>query len=92
MTDSTEFWDTTTEGSANLLDGFRLDGKVGVVTGAGRGIGRGIALGLADAGADVVLTARRRHELASLPVVEVGSSRVRRDVEIPFVHGLIVKP
>ena len=34
-----------------LLDRFRLDGVVAVVTGLGRGIGRGIALGLAEAGA-----------------------------------------
>src|SRR5207244_70241 len=32
-----------------------LDGKVAVVTGAGRGIGRGVALGLAAAGARVVV-------------------------------------
>ncbi len=61
-----EYWDTTTHESTPLLDLFRLDGKVGVVTGAGRGIGRGIALGLADAGADVVLTARREHELTEV--------------------------
>lgn len=38
-----------------------LDGKIAIVTGAGRGgrgIGRGIALALAQAGADVVITAR----------------------------------
>ena len=46
---------------ANVMDLFRLDGTVAVVTGAGRGIGRGIALGLADAGADVVITARREN-------------------------------
>jgi 7-alpha-hydroxysteroid dehydrogenase len=50
----------------DLLGRFRLDGKVAVVTGAGRGIGRGIALGLAAAGADVVLGARREHEIAAV--------------------------
>ena len=38
---------------------FDLDGKVALVTGASSGIGREIALALADAGAAVVLAARR---------------------------------
>lgn len=47
----------------NLLDLFRLDGRVAVVTGSGQGIGRAIAWGLADAGCDVVVNARRRDDL-----------------------------
>jgi 2-deoxy-D-gluconate 3-dehydrogenase len=37
-----------------ILDSFRLDGKVAVVTGARKGLGFGIAEGLAEAGADIV--------------------------------------
>ena len=47
----------------NMHDRFRLDGQIAVVTGGGRGIGRGIALAFADCGADVVVIARRQHEI-----------------------------
>ena len=39
---------------SGILDKFRLDGKVAVVTGADRGLGQGIAVALAQAGADIV--------------------------------------
>ena len=39
---------------AGILDAFRLDGKIAVVTGSERGLGRGMAVALAQAGADVL--------------------------------------
>ena len=49
-----------------MINPFRLDGKLAVVTGAGKGIGRGIALSLAQAGADVVISARTESDLNDL--------------------------
>jgi 7-alpha-hydroxysteroid dehydrogenase len=46
-----------------LLDRFRLDDRVAIVTAAGRGIGAASARAFAEAGADVVISARTRSEL-----------------------------
>ncbi|HET8605380.1 MAG TPA: SDR family oxidoreductase [Marmoricola sp.] len=46
-----------------ILDRFRTDGMVAVVTGAGRGIGAASAVALAEAGADVLLSARHAEQL-----------------------------
>ena len=50
----------------SIIERFRLDGQVAVVTGGGRGIGEGLALGLAEAGADVALAARRTEEIEAV--------------------------
>lgn len=38
-----------------ILDKFKLDGKIAIVTGGARGLGQAIAIGLAEAGADICL-------------------------------------
>jgi NAD(P)-dependent dehydrogenase (short-subunit alcohol dehydrogenase family) len=46
------------EPPASVLDAFRLDGKVAVVTGGNRGLGRAFAQALSQAGARVAIAAR----------------------------------
>ena len=46
-----------------ILDLFRLDGKVAILTGAGRGIGAASAIALAECGANVVIASRTQADL-----------------------------
>lgn len=50
----------------SLLEKFRLDGKVAIITGAGKGIGASIARTFAQAGAHVVIGARTEADLQSV--------------------------
>ena len=70
-----------------LLDMFKLDGKVTIVTGASSGLGVAFAQAFAEAGADVALGARRVDKMAATAaLVEAAGRRaltVQTDVADP---------
>ncbi len=70
-----------------ILDKFKLDGKVALVTGASRGLGQGIALGLAEAGADIAGVSRGACDKTAAQVAALG----RRFVHLPcdLIHASV---
>jgi len=68
-----------------ILDSFRLDGKVAVITGSTRGLGQGAAMALAEAGADVALIDRS----AATETVELvrGLGRRVHPIELDLISA-----
>jgi NAD(P)-dependent dehydrogenase (short-subunit alcohol dehydrogenase family) len=64
-----------------ILDKLRLDGKVAIVTGAGRHLGRAMSIALAEAGADIVAAARTQGQLEE--TAEQVRARGRRCLVVP---------
>jgi NAD(P)-dependent dehydrogenase (short-subunit alcohol dehydrogenase family) len=46
-----------------ILDQFKLNGKVALVTGGSKGLGKAMARGLAEVGADIIISSRHENEL-----------------------------
>jgi NAD(P)-dependent dehydrogenase (short-subunit alcohol dehydrogenase family) len=63
----------------SVLDAFRLDGRVAVVTGGNRGLGQAFAAALAGAGARVAIAARDQDRSQSV-AGDIGALAVQTDV------------
>jgi NAD(P)-dependent dehydrogenase (short-subunit alcohol dehydrogenase family) len=63
-------------GTVTVLDRFRLDGRVALITGGSSGLGAAFAVAVAEAGADVVVAARRpdRLQVTASAVAATGRS------------------
>lgn len=68
----------------SILDRFRLDGKVAVVTGASSGLGVAFSKALAEAGADLVLGARRTERLNDTGAIveSIGARFVAKTTDV----------
>jgi 2-deoxy-D-gluconate 3-dehydrogenase len=55
-----------------ILDRFRLDGQVAIVTGGTKGIGRAITIALAEAGADVAIVSRKDNQSLAEEIKTLG--------------------
>ncbi|OBI92083.1 SDR family oxidoreductase, partial [Mycobacterium asiaticum] len=69
-----------------ILDRFRLDDKVAVITGAGRGLGAAIALAFAEAGADVVIASRTQAQLDEVAEQVQATGRRAHVVAADLAH------
>ncbi len=69
-----------------ILDRFRLDDKVAVITGAGRGLGAAIAVAFAEVGADVVIASRTQSELDAVAEQVRGAGQGARVVVADLAH------
>ena len=58
-----------------ILDLFKLDGRVAVVTGGRRGLGQSMAWGLAEAGADIVCVSKHGQADETRRLVEAAGRR-----------------
>src|SRR5947209_20245146 len=77
-----------------ILDSFRLDGKVALVTGSSAGLGASIALALAEAGASVACHGNTRSpETTCERIARLGGATIalHGDLGLPETSALLVE-
>jgi 2-deoxy-D-gluconate 3-dehydrogenase len=65
-----------------ILERFRLDGEVALVTGGTKGLGRAIVLALAEAGADIATVSRSPHPDIEKAVLAVGRRYIHHAADL----------
>ncbi len=65
-----------------ILDRFRIEDQVAVVTGGTKGIGKAIALALAEAGADIAVVSRTPHQEIERSVLSLGRRYVHHTADL----------
>jgi len=64
-----------------ILDKFRLDRKIAVVTGGTKGIGKAITFALAEAGADIVVVSRSPHPDIEKGMLDLGRRYIHHSAD-----------
>ena len=70
------------QGRGMVLEKFRLDGKIALVTGGTKGLGRAIAVALAEAGADIAVASRYPNEETAQDILSLGRRYFHHPVDL----------
>ncbi len=65
-----------------ILDQFRIDGQVAVITGGSKGLGRAIAVALAEAGADIAVVSRQDDAQLATCIKALGRRYVHHSADL----------
>ena len=77
-----------------VIDRFRLDGKVALVTGGARGLGKTMATALAEAGATIALAGRSKAacQEAATAILSLLTGRMRRFLQLLSTFNTPIPP